>query len=526
MRMILEKTEFGPVEVSSIPLPEDLGSDVTGTYTASGRVLVAVGLAEKGKDWYRVFTMEDDGSGLCELFEGCIPKKPGANGIRWMCFADNRRVWLGDYVLVCEPDLDHCEKAVLKDVVFPDIVGRIPGVFMRWSEPIIAPDNEHVCFSTLTGSGAFNFLGRMVERDGAYHIVDECIISTIKTLEEDDEHPGFYRLLPQRGGEVKQFVRGGRGITLAGGGRSISESALQMLDSEEYRYITDTLGYEETAIFSPNERYAVCMSPRFSPKTDFGVLGVIPMSGDLLTRGRYLNVLYQYAIAGVRFGRMGNIGPALIDIERSMREGRAYQGVNLSDPENEWVYYSPISWHPDSTRALWSERTRLTAGPVRSRLRRCRLLDVSPSLPVPVRRTPDQAEIPYALPSESALDAAAPAFPLKVRGETGYVMNAVTAEGWLETRYENYSEDGETFYDGSIRCRTPANMFTPGVTEIVGDITVHGAHQGRMDLRLTLRADERFQIHPDFSPAEDGRPMCDGYAEYDGIRRDVKDLSR
>ena len=97
--MKMEHTEFGRIEVFSVPLPESLGSDVTGTYTCSGRVLVAVHEPDKGKDWYRVFTIEDDGTGICELFSGEIPQKPGANGIRWMCYADNRRVLLGDYVL-------------------------------------------------------------------------------------------------------------------------------------------------------------------------------------------------------------------------------------------------------------------------------------------------------------------------------------------------------------------------------------------------------------------------------------------
>ena len=31
--MIIEKTEFGPVEITTIPLPEGLGPDVSGTYT-------------------------------------------------------------------------------------------------------------------------------------------------------------------------------------------------------------------------------------------------------------------------------------------------------------------------------------------------------------------------------------------------------------------------------------------------------------------------------------------------------------
>ena len=192
--MKMEHTEFGRIEVFSVPLPESLGSDVTGTYTCSGRVLVAVREPDKGKDWYRVFTIEDNGTGICELFSGEIPQKPGANGIRWMCYEDNRRVLLGDYVLECSPDLDHCENSRLINVVFPAEISRIPGIFMRWSEPIIAPDNEHICFSSLTASGAFNFLGKLVRGENEYRIEDAVVVSTVHGYRPDPDHPGHHGL--------------------------------------------------------------------------------------------------------------------------------------------------------------------------------------------------------------------------------------------------------------------------------------------------------------------------------------------
>lgn len=524
--MIIESREFGRIEVSDIPLPEGFDMDVNGTYTYAGRVLVAVRKREKDRDWYQVFTMEDDGTKVCELFDGIIREKKGANGIRWMCYADNKRILLGDYVLECTPDLDHCTSSKLVDVVLPEEVAAIPGVFMRWSEPIIAPDNEHICFSTLTGTGAYNFLGKLVRRENAYVVEDACIISTVNNIEPDPENEGFYRRNVQRGGEVKQFVRGGRGITLAGGGRSISESTLQMLDSEAYCQITDTLGYEETAIFSSDERYAICMSPRFSPETDCGVLGVVPLYNDIATRGRYLNALYQYAVAGVRFGRAGNIGPVLIDTARSMKEGRAYEGVNLSDPDGKWVYYSPISWHPDSTRAMWNESTRLCEGNVKSRLRRCRLLDRVSSAPVPVFRTPDREEIPYAMPVSCAGKQVKPKLPLKFKGAGGgIVTNSCMDADTYETLYENYSEDGRTFYDGWIRVKAPKNMFMPGETVIESDIYVTGGHTGRMKLRIALQSDEQFQVYLDRSLDGNGEPRSTGFAEYDGIRRNVADMA-
>ncbi|MDE7186335.1 MAG: hypothetical protein K2O13_02350, partial [Lachnospiraceae bacterium] len=360
----------------------------------------------------------------------------------------------------------------------------------------------------------------------AYAVEDACIISNVNDIEPDPDNEGFCRSKVQRGGEVTQFVRGGRGISLAGGGRCISESTLQMLDSEEVCQITDTLGYEETAILSPDERYAICMSPRFSPETDCGVLGVVPLYHDIVTRSRYLNVLYQYAVAGVRYKRAGNIGPVLIDAERSMKEGRSYEGVNLSDPDGKWVYYSPMSWHPDSTRAMWNESTRTGEGNVKSRLRRCRLLDIAPSAPVPVCRTPDKEEIPYALPASYAKRQETPRLPVKIKGAGGGVVtNSHMAADTYETLYEHYSEDGRTFYDGWIRVKAPANMFLPGETTIQSDIHVTGEHKGRMKLRIVLRSDERMQVYPDRSQDEDGEPRCTGFAEYDGIRRDAADMA-
>ena len=143
--MLIENTEYGRIEITDIPLPGGIDTNVNGTYTFSGRVLVSVREPEKNENWYRVFTISEEGRELCELFDGVIPMKKGANGIRWMCYSDNKRILLGDYVLECTPDLDRCTSSELVEVVFPEEIYEIPGLFMRWSEPLIAPDNEHIC---------------------------------------------------------------------------------------------------------------------------------------------------------------------------------------------------------------------------------------------------------------------------------------------------------------------------------------------------------------------------------------------
>ena len=168
-----------------------------------------------------------------------------------------------------------------------------------------------------------------------------------------------------------------------------------------------------------------------------------------------------------------------IDAERSMKEGRSYEGVNLSDPDGKWVYYSPMSWHPD----------------------------IAPSAPVSACRTPDKEAIPYALPVSYAKRQETPKLPVKIKGEGGgAVTNSCMAADTYETLYEHYSEDGRTFYDGWIRVKAPANMFMPGETAIQSDIRVTGEHKGRMKLRIVLQSDERMQVYPDRSLDEDGEP--------------------
>ena len=81
------------------------------------------------------------------------------------------------------------------------------------------------------------------------------------------------------------------------------------------------------------------MSPRFSEKTNCAVFGLVPQPHCLSVRGKLINILYMYCVAGVRAFRKGNVGPALIEIEKSMK-GQGYRGVDLSDPEGRWVYYS------------------------------------------------------------------------------------------------------------------------------------------------------------------------------------------
>ena len=89
------------------------------------------------------------------------------------------------------------------------------------------------------------------------------------------------------------------------------------------------------------------MTTRFSPKTNCAVLAWLPRPFmGISLRGTTLPV-YMLSVAAGRSTPGVNIGPALIDIKRSMNE-ELYMGADLSDPEGKWVYHSPMSWHPGS----------------------------------------------------------------------------------------------------------------------------------------------------------------------------------
>lgn len=538
--MIIQNEEFGRIEVRDIPLSNDFFSetdDFYGTYTWSGRVLVSGNISAKTgeKDWYHVITVQDDGTDVREVFKGQIPQREGANGIRWMCCPDNKRILLGDYVLECEPDIDHCESAILIPLIYPVQLTEAQGIFCHWSEIIIAPDNEHMCWTTLTMTGAVNYLGRLVRKQDCYMLEDVCIVSTTKDSMPDSAHEGCVLPLPVRGGEVKQFIQGGRALTMVGNGDSITESVVQSLENEEIIQITNTPGYEETTIFSPDEKLGVVMSPRFSEKTNCAIFGLVPQPYSMAVRSKVINIFYMYCVSGVRAFRKGNVGPVLIDIEKSCTLGRSYQGVDLSDPEGRWVYYSPISWHPDSTRAMWNERTRLSErgaaeGIQNCRLRMCKLLDRKAADPTPAAVTPSSVEIPYAvsLDNSSWQQTLESEFPMKIMGKKeGHVINDCKLGNPVvcETIYDNFSDDGKTFYNGRLDVSAPASIFAPGETVFLADLKVSGEHNGEMKLRAVFRRDD---IHApamlSFKRGADGLPESRGYSSYDGVTMRIEDM--
>lgn len=536
MPIRLTTEEFGHIEVDTVPLPED-ALDTYATYTPSGRIFLLYRRAEDPTDVqiFHAATIEDDGGGYHHVFSGPITQHPRANGIRAMIFPDNRRVLLGDYMLECHPGLDTATSARLVDVRYPWRQEEDPGTTHHWSEIIVAPDGEHVSWTILRADmGAAAGLGRLSRTADAYEIVSPQLISTVDQFLPDPEHPGCVLPQPSRGGEVKQFVRGGRAISAVGGVDGfLPDSVVQALDSGELTAVTRGPGYDETTIFSPDETLGLVMTARASHATDLAVLGLLPRphSGHALSAIAW--IVYSYSVTGVRSHRPGNVGPVLVDVARSQADA-AYQGVALHDPAEEWVYVSPMSWHPDGTRAAWLETPRGSelSRPIRDiRIRRARLLDVTPGEPVPPAVVPD--DVPYALRGDAAEQALwnppEPETSARVAGRhSGYLEIERTladpargTAGTGEVRYVGYSDDGESVWTGVERV---TSAFTAD-TVYEADVELSGPVSGEMRLRATWTP----LVGPDparlrFESAADGKPASFGFASYGDDRREISAL--
>lgn len=510
---------LGRVEIATVPVPADVKLR-TATFTPSGRILVAYTLpSDSDPKMVRLATMGDDGTNFRPFFGQVLPRIEKDNGVRFMLFPDNRRIFLGDFVVECERTLDDCGKSALLPVEYPAEVASGDHVAHRWSEMIVSADNRHVAWTTLLANfSAIVFVGELQRQGAGYRIADARIVSTLDPFREDPAHPGG--VIPQlvNGGEVKQFVDGGTAISLVGATtRDTPDSVIQHLGINRTEAITDTPGYTETTILSPDERIGITMTTRFSP-ADPAILGLLPRPYPASLNMGLSMLAYTYAVTGVRGERPGNIGPALIDIAAS-KSTPGYLGTNLSLDE-QWVYGSPMSWSPSSKKAMWMEGRR------GDRVRRIRVVSLPDYRPGPrIGAKPFPRAIPGSVSDLSVVKKYAEAtksIDVKVFGRvSGYITYHRTPAGLIEKTYSNFSDTPGAVYEGKERMEV--NL--AGRSTYTAKVQLSGAKAGAMDLKMTfgpLRG--KLPAELIFERDMSGAPLTHGYAEYDGNRLEADKL--
>ncbi len=520
----LEDPMLGRVEIFTVPLAPDIRLR-SATYTPSGNVLVAYYPdATADVRHLSLAVMDDNGGNMRTFFSQPLPDRDKDNGIRFMVFPDNQRIFMGDFVLECAPDIDNCERTALLPVKYPGEVAGGAHISHRWSEIITAPDNVHIAWTTLLSNySAAVFTGKLEKDTRGYTIVSPRIVSTLEPFQADPQHVDGVIPNPVRNGEVKQFVNGGAGISMVGASESdLADSVVQNLVTGAITQITRTPGYDETTIFSPDERLGIVMTSRFSDPTDLKILGAIPKPYPAsLNMGLNMHA-YTYAVTGVRKSRRGNIGPALIDIEASSTD-QDYLGINLHTQE-EWVFRSPMSWHPAGKKAMWMEEPRGASRlEGKRRIQVVRLLDYQPAPRVATQVTPD--DVPYAETDLSVIEGLlqrSREVDVKVYGQhSGYIHYRQGAGGTIEKTYIDFSDDGESWYRG----RETMQLNPQGHSTYIADLKLAGPRPGRMDLKVTFGPlQDPMPARIVFSKDETGVPLSHGYTEFDGQRLEITNL--
>ncbi|KAK8883755.1 hypothetical protein M9Y10_042854 [Tritrichomonas musculus] len=472
--------------VKTINLPKNVKEPMYAHYTASGNIIFQYKNTDDNQ--YYVGVINDDGTNLHNIYNDEIkPFYNNTNGIRLMPFKDNKRILLGDGILECEPSIDEVtdisKQTKIVPIEYPQELIDMKGIFILWSEIIISPDNVHMGWTTLSTLGSTAFISRLERQESTtnqqnfisplidlsknknvangvkYVMKNVQIISDTYYSMEDPENPG-YILTPKyiHGGEIKQFTWDCQKVSFVGSAlQGLARSTLQNLEDSIVNPIGHEPGYDETTIISPNNKYGLVMSSRFSPHTNCAILGLLPRPYSALSLMPITQSVYSYSITGVRFTRRGNIGPALINLEDSLNDNdydRKYHGYDLHDPsdDSKYAFRSPMSWHYTSRRAIWTENVRNEVN--NTRIRKVTLSErefPSESEVKCVKETPD--DIPYAsdisVLANMSLSLASGKIASSLGIEKGgYIDYQNTGLGSTLT-YINFTDDGIYYYEGS-----------------------------------------------------------------------------
>lgn len=550
--IFLPDDEYYPYSINTINFPNNVKEISYAHYTASGNIVFQY--KNNIDNQYYVGVINDDGTNLRNIYNGEIkPFYNNTNGVRLMPFQDNKRILFGDGIIECEPSIDEVtdpsKQTKIIPIEYPEELVKMEGVFFIWSEIIISPDNVHMGWSTLSTIGSIVCISRLerqeinprdknslssfidisknknVANDVKYVMKNVQVINDFTYTKEDPDHPGFISVPKYiHGGEIKQFTWDCQKVSFVGSTlRGIARSVLQNLEDDEVHSITHEAGYDETTIISPDGQFGIVMTSRFSPKTSCQILGLIPRPYSALGLMSMSPLAYMYSITGVRLTRKGNIGPALIRISESMKDNdydRKYHGYDLHDVSGNYAFVSPMSWHPSSTRAIWTENEKNDL--TKTRIRRVVLHDsqFKPQKQIKCEKeTTDN--VPYALKLSDLKNLSIPwvsgkiASPLGV-DKGGYIEYIYGQEN-VTLKYLNYTDDGITFFDGdegyisdgqisSYRGKLAMFRLKNNEKEVVGDMDFNVAFSGFYNT-LKLVRDKSY-----------------GYSKYNGIIATVDDM--
>ena len=462
---------------------------------------------KKSSNNYFVGIADDKGKLIKEVYEIKEGEVDKTYIHRASSFSDGKRVLIGGKILQCTNELKDCDDAKLYDVQFPEQLNNLPNLWFLFTEPIINYGGKYIFWSTFDKSlNILNFVGEL-KFTGEKYIIENTKGLTNYFYDLYDKEKGTYTL-PKilRFGPIKQVLEGGKALSIGGFlNYGLRKGIYQSLSEDKIRQLTYFEGYDETTAISPDSKLACVMTTRFSDKTSFEIVGLMPTPYSILASYLISIDILNFSIFNLRTNSKikGNIGPALVELSK-VESDKTYKGENLKTSDL-WNFNGFISWSPDGTKIMFDEVARNST-------RRCQIVRLKNYKPSEIKFEDNfNPNIPYARTIEETINLHLD-YPININvpGKSGNLQIS-HEEKKVELTYDNFSEDNEIFYNGKyIYEKVNENGVTNSVYTV--NIKSEGKKKGNCEFRLWF--DDKSMLS--FEQYTDGKNKSYGSCNYEG----------
>lgn len=485
----LEKMEFPPGfgnalgEGGAIFLPD--GIHILATSSRDGVPHLIRGNVETGETECVTCTATTDG----EPFSGLRIANP---------FPDGKRLFLGliNQIFECYPSLVDCQ--TYKIFPFEIAPADNPFTLVQGTSPKLAPDGEHVGYSSIRLDGIQEMVvARLVREGDKYVAIDPRVINPIGPASLDDtdiEHWSLGSALY----ELKTFTRGGAAVTYVqvGGANAFNPDTWEVdLKTGARTRLTAHPDWDEDLALSPDGQLLSQWSSRG--------YDMFTWTGSLLPFRSFIDAGLTADLASRMINTPGNLycaGPHWL-MPPTGDNGGSLSGQPIIDlihdnvRVNVNVMGSP-SWSPKSNRLALA----LTSAPgggvyyenAPDYLVFAHLTAKQPTDRLPIVSsevgdwaiTPAEYKTTFSHSGTVTLDGpGGGTVTLTLEPSLGVL------EGAWSQAFDNYSEDGETFLNGRmqiVRRSLTGIPFGPGETVYKAELIMSGANHGYLSADITF----------------------------------------
>ena len=521
---------YEPIDLQKVPIPEGFSNPQGGSFTTDGdHVLVAAAGPGSTTANQIIITNVNTGATRCLTCQGG-PTITIKGGVIPNLFPDGKRIFLGFFgVMECAPSVVDCKSYTYLpyDLTGTQGLGSIgvpaeaagsttavgglappggaalqPSVgILGGTSPKLSPDGKHMAFSVIRSDTILLMvIGKLVRKDDKYVVEDPRVINppaptstTDTSVERWSRSSALF--------ELKTFSRNGAGLTYVqvGGEAGFNPDIWEVdLKTGVRRRLTSHPDWDEDNAPSPDGKYMELWSNRQTHLLDW--------SGGQMPYRDFIDAPAIAALADFTINNRNNLycgGTAWLMPEAG-DEGATLGGqpiitgdpnARVTDNVNGWSM-----WHPKSTAFTMLLTTAGDNGGVYAKTTPpytmiARLSSRKPSEPLPLGDStigawapaPEDYHGPYASTGTTTLKGPGGGTVTVDRSGVG-----ITVGRWTAT-YNDYSEDGKTFLNGSRTITKPNLTFAQPAYVVIdqADLTLTGEHTGSIKGDVTYQKDPR-----------------------------------